>query len=307
MTALVVALAVVVGLLAVLVAGLLRSHADILRALHELGVGLEEHGPPAPRRRPRASAAEGRPTHTTVGEAPEIRTQPGVPEPRTDATSRAVDIAGATPDGGVARIGVVGVPNSTLVAFLSTGCLTCADFWRAFAAEGDLGLPGVDTRLVVVTRGPTDESTSAVRELAPPRITTVMSTDAWEDYGVPVSPYFLLVDGPSGSVVGEGAAHTWEQVSTLLSKAVADAGLNPTGRTRREFLAGGREREDRADRELSAAGIEPGHPSLYPPTPPRGSDEVASEGVGSESIGSDGVASEGVAPAVGDRAVEHRS
>ena len=41
MTALVVALAVAVVLLAVLVAGLLRSHAEILRALHELGAGLE--------------------------------------------------------------------------------------------------------------------------------------------------------------------------------------------------------------------------------------------------------------------------
>ena len=36
MTALVVALTLVVGALAVLVVGLLRSHADILRRLHEL-------------------------------------------------------------------------------------------------------------------------------------------------------------------------------------------------------------------------------------------------------------------------------
>ena len=40
MTALVVALAVAVLLLAVLVAGLLRSHAEILKALHELGAGV---------------------------------------------------------------------------------------------------------------------------------------------------------------------------------------------------------------------------------------------------------------------------
>ncbi len=41
MGVLVVLFSVVVVLLAVLVAGLLRSHAEILRALHQLGVGLD--------------------------------------------------------------------------------------------------------------------------------------------------------------------------------------------------------------------------------------------------------------------------
>ena len=40
MVALVVVSTFVVLLLGVLVAGLLRSHADILRSLHELGVGV---------------------------------------------------------------------------------------------------------------------------------------------------------------------------------------------------------------------------------------------------------------------------
>jgi hypothetical protein len=40
-TALVVGLALVVLVLGVLVAGVLRSHAEILKALHELGAGLE--------------------------------------------------------------------------------------------------------------------------------------------------------------------------------------------------------------------------------------------------------------------------
>ena len=46
MVALVVVVTFVVLLLSVLVAGLLRSHADILRSLHELGVGV---GDPAAR------------------------------------------------------------------------------------------------------------------------------------------------------------------------------------------------------------------------------------------------------------------
>ena len=44
LTALVVALGVVVALLGVLVAGLLRSHAEILRQLHALGAGRTPGG-----------------------------------------------------------------------------------------------------------------------------------------------------------------------------------------------------------------------------------------------------------------------
>ncbi|NAZ88376.1 hypothetical protein GTR00_20125, partial [Kineococcus sp. T90] len=40
--AVVVALAVAVALLGLLVAGLLRSHAEILRSLHALGAGRED-------------------------------------------------------------------------------------------------------------------------------------------------------------------------------------------------------------------------------------------------------------------------
>ena len=55
MTALVVTLAVVVALLVVLVGGLLRSHAEILRTLHDAGLA---HDPAAPRpRRPADHAA----------------------------------------------------------------------------------------------------------------------------------------------------------------------------------------------------------------------------------------------------------
>ena len=42
MTAVVMIEAVVIGLLSLLVVGLLRSHAEILRALHDLGVNLDE-------------------------------------------------------------------------------------------------------------------------------------------------------------------------------------------------------------------------------------------------------------------------
>ena len=45
MTVLIVVQGLVILLLAVLVVGLLRSHAEILRALHDLGVNLEDGAP----------------------------------------------------------------------------------------------------------------------------------------------------------------------------------------------------------------------------------------------------------------------
>ena len=49
-----------------------------------------------------------------------------------------------------------------------------------------------------------------------------MSTEAWHDYNVPGAPYFILVDGPRGAVVGEGTATTWERVQNLIGQAVVD-------------------------------------------------------------------------------------
>jgi hypothetical protein len=65
MNVVVLILAVVVALLTLLVAGLLRSHAVILRRLHELGAGLEDDArAPAPLTlRPRGDL----PSSTTLG------------------------------------------------------------------------------------------------------------------------------------------------------------------------------------------------------------------------------------------------
>ncbi len=84
----------------------------------------------------------------------------------------------------------------------------------------------------------------------------------------PANPYFILVDGPTGSVVGEGAAASWAQVANLLGQAAADAGHDLDGSPLRPPAPAGRltgpDRSRRADEELRAAGIGPGHPSLYP-------------------------------------------
>lgn len=232
-------LAVVIALLAVLVAGLLRSHAEILRALHELGVGLDPDGASVPSR--------------------------GLEVPRRRESSRvAKDLVGVSPDGDAVSVGVVGVDHPTLVAFLTSGSSTCAEFWTALDDPGRRRVPG-DARVVVATKGPDAESPARLRKFTPSDVPVVMSSPAWDDFDVPVAPYFAYVDGPSGAVVGEGAASSWEHLQSMLEQALADAGM-PTGRRRARRAAGNQDRADRVDAELLGAGIEPGDPSLYPQT-----------------------------------------
>ncbi len=256
-TAVVVALAMAIALLAVLVVGLLRSHAEILKALHDLGVNLADGAEHVPARRSPA-----------VSRHAPARTVEGVPGPRHDGTlGPAVDLSGSLPRGGAAHVAVTGVEHGTLLAFLSSGCGTCGTFWEALRHDPVRLLPDPSTRVVVVTNGPEAESPAAVADLAPPELVTLMTSAAWDDYGVPVSPYFVLVDGPSGRVVGEGAGTSWEQVVDLLAKSVADAAVARTP-DRALTRMGGQDRADRIDRELLAAGIEPGDPSLYPAVQP---------------------------------------
>jgi hypothetical protein len=257
MTALVVVLTVVVGLLAILVVGLLRSHADILSALHDLGANLDPNE-----------------TTTASSDQPSFTTRDGVAGPAT-TTGNAADLAGRTPGGGAVHLAVTNVNHHTLLAFLSSGCLTCREFWDEFAAGGADDLPGTDTRLVAVTKGPDEESESTVRALAPGSVPTVMSSAAWEDFGVPVAPYFILVDGPTGSVVGEGAATSWSHVRELLQRAMDDnqsaARRSTAGDSearRHPNLSKGTDREARVDEELLAAGIGPDDPSLHPDRAP---------------------------------------
>jgi hypothetical protein len=226
-TAVVVALAVAVLLLAVLVAGLLRSHAEILRALHELGAGLE------------LDRAD-RPVDVTIE---------GVRTPRRSSSPDTADaISGQTLDGEAVALSLTAGAD-TLLAFLSSGCTTCGAFWEAFA-ESRLEVPG-GARLVVVTRSLDEESASALAARAPRHVPLVTSSSAWEGFGVPGSPYFVYVDG-TGRIVGEGSAATWPAVAHLMGQAHADD-LHRQGRL---------SREGRDDAALAAAGIRPGDPSL---------------------------------------------
>jgi hypothetical protein len=277
MVALVIILTVVVLLLTVLVAGLLRSHADILKALHDLGVGVgdpsldqvadDSHG--HERNQRRARNRDGNANSGPISSPVPFTMGPPLPGERNSTS--APTIAGVTPSGDALAIGVSGNDQLTLVAFLSSGCATCAGFWEAFQAPGQLGLPD-EIRLVVVTKGPEMEIAGEVQAKAHSRLQVVMSTDAWGDYEVPGSPFFVLVDGSAGRRIGEGVANHFSQVVELVRRAQVDMqafGIgtrNDGGNRSRAFAGGldGPERESANDQELRAAGILPGDPSLYP-------------------------------------------
>ena len=113
-------------------------------------------------------------------------------------------------------ISVAGVGHQTLLTFLSAGCHSCAPFWHVDSATAAL-LSERAVQLVLVTRGPERVDLRAVKALAPPDHTTVMSSQAWEDYRAGWYPYVVLIDGPSSSVIAEGAAGSWDQVLALVA------------------------------------------------------------------------------------------
>jgi hypothetical protein len=117
---------------------------------------------------------------------------------------------------------------------------------------------------VAVTRDLDEESPATLADLADPRTTLVLSSAAWRDYGVPGSPYVVLVDGPSGEVKGEGTGGSWEQVANLLAQATGDLTYVAEGAGRVRKARRDAEVERDVDAELLTAGIRPDDPSLYP-------------------------------------------
>jgi hypothetical protein len=213
-TALISVETVLLVLLVVLVAGLLRSHAEILRRLGPAGEAVPP--PPAPERRARSH------------------------EP-------APDLVGVTPEGDAIKLAFT-EGRRTLLAFLTTGCSSCAGFWETLA-EPRLGSQ-VET--VIVTHGSERELPAKLSALAPRGVPVVMSSSAWEEYRVPGSPYFVLVDG---TVRGEGVATTWQALASLVGDAIEDE---------RAHTSAGARRAREIDVTLAASGIGPDHPSLYP-------------------------------------------
>jgi hypothetical protein len=200
LTSLVIVETIVLGLLAVIVVSLLRSHAELLRRLPEPD---EEHGH----------------AHDHAADQRDATLPADLPSPKRIA-SRAHDVMGSTLDGDQVVVSAAS-GSDTLFAFLSTGCLTCQGFWDGLQPGAREPLPG-GTRVVVVVKDPAFESPSRLAKLAPPDVPVIQSSAAWEDFGVQMSPYFCFVDGTTGAVRSEGAAMTWQQVSSLLTDALFD-------------------------------------------------------------------------------------
>src|SRR5438067_506773 len=160
MTVLVACETVLLALLVLLVAGLLRSHAEILRRL----------GPPSGEGENRGAELPSPARRATIREGNDI-------------------IDGRRPPQLPAKI-----------------------------------------RVMAVTKDPTHESSSRLRSLAPQGTPVVMSSAAWNDYGVPAAPYFVYIEG--GAILGEGSANGWAQISSLVRDAIDDFAVARGGQAR---------------------------------------------------------------------------
>jgi hypothetical protein len=236
LTVVVIVEGVLLALALLFVVALLRSHAEILRRLAGIEAafdagpdGLDDLG------HPDATAAVG----------------PGAfADTQHRGGGHAPDIAGQTLAGDAVKLSLAAGSPPTLLAFMGSGCNACVPLWQGL--DGDIPLLA-GTRLTVVTKGPEGERLARLLELAQTDIEVVMSTQAWQDFDIPATPHFVLVDG--GEIAGRGGATSWEQIASLLRDADDDR-ANPARNTS--------ERAARAEQALAEAGIAAGHPSLYP-------------------------------------------
>jgi hypothetical protein len=227
--------AAVIVVIAVFLVGLLRSHAEILRRLATIERGAGD---------PAGSGRSGRP-----GDQEPWRSGDG------GRAERASDVTGVTLAGDAVKLGLGPGSESTLLAFLSSGCAACEPLWATLREGAEV--PG-GARVVIVAKDRDNESSVRLGELAPPGRELVLSSRAWRDYGVPASPHFVLVDGQSGTIAGSGTGLAWDQIASLIDTALRDAG-DTAARPTTTFA-----RAAHAEEVLERAGIGPGHPSLYP-------------------------------------------
>jgi hypothetical protein len=227
------------------IVALLRSHADILRrlAVLEEGGGAQPSAPSAP----------------AVGGLEVLTSH---------------EISGLTLAGDAVVLSFGAGSPVTLLAFLTSGCASCAPLWASMGEAPAFETPA--ERIVIVTHDASRESPERVRGLAPSGVEVVMASAAWEDYAVPASPHFVLTDG-AGGILGRGAALSWSQLLTMVDDARADAAgaagaAGATGAAGSPGAGGAdamparttAERAARSAQTLRGAGIGPGHPSLYP-------------------------------------------
>lgn len=187
MTALITVETLLLVMVLLLLAGLLRSHAEILRTLS--GSGSSYGGAQLP-------SEEG---------AGGVRVS--------------LDFEGITLAGEEVLVSTTTDKSRLLLAFLSSGCSSCRPIWRGLLHQTD-ELPA-GTGVLVVTKDRDEESMSRLRKLGAADVPLVMSSRAWEAYRVPGSPYFVYLDGES--VRGEGSARSWQGALSFVEDELAEA------------------------------------------------------------------------------------
>lgn len=241
-----VLIAVLLVVALVYIVALLRSHAEILRRLAALEERAGGHAA-SPGRGPGAPA----PGALTGLDAAAAASPVGGGE-----VTAAGPISGTTLQGDSVTLSFGTGSPVTLLAFLTSGCTSCAPLWAGLHEAPDLA--SLAQRVVVITHDAMRESPTRLERLtssAGPEV--IMASAAWTDYAVPGSPHFVLTDG-AGGILGRGSALSWSALETMVADARADA---------RRAADPARSTADRAQRSegaLASAGIGPGHPSLYP-------------------------------------------
>jgi hypothetical protein len=234
-----IVIALLLAVALVYIVALLRSHADILRrlsALESQSAGREDGSRSAPAGAP--------------GLAPAVGVGGG-------EVTAAGPISGITIGGDSATLSFGTGSPATLLAFLTSGCTSCAPLWEGLRQARDLS--SLAQRVVVITHDTTRESPTRLERLAPSGAEVIMASAAWTDYAVPGSPHFVLTDG-AGGILGRGSALSWSQLETMVADARADARrAGDPARTTAERAA-------RSQHALASSGIGPGHTSLYPST-----------------------------------------
>lgn len=250
---------VLLVLVSFLVVGLLRAYAEVIRRLHELG----EATAPSPS----AIAGNGTPSiaaennlGASVGEV-------------------AFPIRGHRPGGGATSIDFSGNnrEQGVLITFLTAGCVSCGSIWQSLQqSQEEIQELGI-ARIVAVTKGADEEDAIRVTRLAGEFTDVIMSSDAFGLYGVDFAPYYVLVK-PTGEIAGVGSAQSWRQMLEMIREATLDEDFAARVVPRRGLLSmlgrrsghafssveAPKQQAIRAEAELAAAGIGPGHPSLYP-------------------------------------------
>ncbi len=144
----------------------------------------------------------------------------------------------------------------TLLAFLTSGCTSCAPLWAGLHEARDLGLAGAAGGGHHPRRHAREpHAPGAPRALRRPRWS--WPSAAWADYAVPARPTSSSPTGRAGSSAaarrsaGPSSRRWWPTRA-------------PTRAARPIRRARTAERAERAEGALASAGIGPGHPSLYP-------------------------------------------